>query len=67
VTNLFLRIFLAANKRSALENIDQSEKVFLKRISKSFSKLVSNFKEAKKKLVIDLENNQCKQIQYRKY
>ncbi len=67
MTNLFLRIFLAANKRSALENIDQSEKVFLKRISKSFSKLVSNFKEAKKKLVIDLENNQCKQIQYRKY
>ncbi len=49
----FLHIFPAANKRSAQENIDQSQKKeFWGGFQEAFSKLVSNFKEANKKLII---------------
>jgi hypothetical protein len=49
VRSAFLRIFPAANKRSAQEIIDQSQKRrILRRVSGSISKLVSNFKEANK-------------------
>ncbi len=41
VTSYFLRIFPAANERSALKAIDHRED-----FQKAFSKLVSNFKEA---------------------
>jgi hypothetical protein len=48
-----LRIFPAANDRLALENIEQSQiREFTGRFQKAFSKLVSNFKEANKKLII---------------
>jgi hypothetical protein len=49
-----LRIFSAANERPALENIDQSQKRkgILRRVSVSIFKIVNNFKEANKKLLI---------------
>jgi hypothetical protein len=53
VTSAFLHIFPPANKRSAQENIDQSQKKeFRGGFQEEFSKLVSNFKEANKKLII---------------
>jgi hypothetical protein len=67
-----LCILPATHERSALENIDQSQRT-VRRVSGSLSKLVSNFKEAIKKLIIekgsekllkDLENHQRT---YRKY
>jgi hypothetical protein len=53
------KIFTAANQRSALENIDQSQRrTFLGGFQKAFSKLFSNFKEANKnfKIVLSIEN-----------
>ncbi len=50
---LILAHFLATHERSALENIDQSQRrEFLRRDSVSIFKLRSKFKEANKKLII---------------
>jgi hypothetical protein len=50
-------IFLAVNKGSTLENIDQSQRRgILGRVSISISELVSHFQEANKKGVIVMHN-----------
>ncbi len=63
-----MRIYPAANERSALENIDQSQRrEFWGGFQYAFLKLVSNFREANKKVIIvkgsekllkDFENQQ---------
>ncbi len=53
MTSYSLRIFPAANERSGLENIDQSQRrEFLGGFQQAFLKFASNFKEVNKKLII---------------
>jgi hypothetical protein len=47
-----LRIFPAANERSALENIDQQQRREFREFQKAFTKLASNFKAANKNVII---------------
>jgi hypothetical protein len=64
-----LCILPATHERSALENIDQSQ-ITVRRVSVSLSKLVSNFKEAIKKLIIEKGSKKLlkdHQLTYRKY
>jgi hypothetical protein len=53
VTSYSLRIFPAANERSGLENIDQSQRrEFLGGFQQAFLKFASNLKKVNKKLII---------------